>query len=66
MSGVIADFEATLADDPVDLARAALLIARIEYPQLDPGPRSTRSIASASARRPGWRPRRRSARVWRG
>jgi regulator of sirC expression with transglutaminase-like and TPR domain len=38
MSGVIADFEATIAEDPIDLARAALVIARIEYPQLDPGP----------------------------
>jgi regulator of sirC expression with transglutaminase-like and TPR domain len=35
MTAIVADFEATLADDPVDLARAALVIARIEYPTLD-------------------------------
>ena len=35
MSAVLADFEATLSDDPVDLAKAALIIARIEYPTLD-------------------------------
>jgi regulator of sirC expression with transglutaminase-like and TPR domain len=35
VTAVVADFEATLADDPVDLARAALVIARIEYPTLD-------------------------------
>ena len=35
MSAVLAEFEATLADDPVDLAKAALVIARIEYPALD-------------------------------
>ena len=38
MSAVVADFEAVLADDPVDLAKAALVIARIEYPTLDAGP----------------------------
>lgn len=36
MTSLVADFEAVLAEDPVDLARAALLIARIEYPALDP------------------------------
>lgn len=38
MTAVVADFEATLSDDPVDLARAALVIARIEYPTLDAAP----------------------------
>lgn len=38
MSGLIADFEAALGEDPLDLAKAALAIARIEYPQLDAGP----------------------------
>ena len=55
---VLADFEAAIADDPIDLARAALVIARIEYPQLDPGPRSRCSTGSASAHRRGWCPRR--------
>jgi regulator of sirC expression with transglutaminase-like and TPR domain len=35
---LMADFESVLADDPIDLARAALLIARIEYPTLEPAP----------------------------
>ena len=35
---LIGDFESVLADDPIDLARAALLIARVEYPALDPAP----------------------------
>jgi regulator of sirC expression with transglutaminase-like and TPR domain len=35
MTGLTAEFEAVLTDDPVDLARAALVIARIEYPALD-------------------------------
>jgi regulator of sirC expression with transglutaminase-like and TPR domain len=38
MSALVADFEAAVAEDPIDLARAALLIARIEYPDLEPGP----------------------------
>ncbi len=38
MTAIVADFEATLADDPVDLAKAALVIARIEYPTLDAAP----------------------------
>jgi len=38
VSAILADFEAVLADDPVDLARAALVIARIEYPTLDAAP----------------------------
>jgi regulator of sirC expression with transglutaminase-like and TPR domain len=35
VSAILADFEAALSDDPVDLAKAALVIARIEYPTLD-------------------------------
>ena len=35
MTAIVADFEGTLAEDPVDLAKAALVIARIEYPSLD-------------------------------
>jgi len=38
VSAVVADFEAALADDPVDVAKAALVIARIEYPTLDAAP----------------------------
>jgi len=38
LAGLVGDFEAVLAEDPIDLARAALLIARIEYPTLDPAP----------------------------
>ena len=59
MSAIVADFEATLADDPVDLAKAALVIARIEYPTLDAaasidtldrlGERATARLAGAAA-----------------
>ena len=33
-----AELQGILADDPVDLARAALVIARLEYPDLNPRP----------------------------
>jgi regulator of sirC expression with transglutaminase-like and TPR domain len=36
-SSLIADFESVIAG-PIDLARVALVIARIEYPDLEPGP----------------------------
>jgi len=59
VSAIVADFEATLADDPVDLAKAALVIARIEYPTLDAaasidtldrlGERATARLAGAAA-----------------
>ena len=58
MTALVADFEAVLADDPVDLAKAALVIARIEYPELDPaasldaldrlGERATVRLAAAA------------------
>jgi regulator of sirC expression with transglutaminase-like and TPR domain len=58
VTALVADFEAVLADDPVDLAKAALVIARIEYPELDPaasldaldrlGERATVRLAAAA------------------
>jgi len=39
------ELASVLADDPVDLARAALVIARLEYPSLDPVP----TLATLSA-----------------
>jgi regulator of sirC expression with transglutaminase-like and TPR domain len=38
MTALLADFETAIAEDPIDLARTALIIARIEYPDLNPGP----------------------------
>ena len=38
MTSLAADFQAVLAREPIDLAAAALVIARLEYPGLDPGP----------------------------
>jgi regulator of sirC expression with transglutaminase-like and TPR domain len=35
---VAAELDAVLADEPIDLARGALAIARLEYPNLDPEP----------------------------
>src|SRR5215218_1814981 len=35
---IIDDLHEALSSTPVDLARAALVIARVEYPHLDPGP----------------------------
>jgi regulator of sirC expression with transglutaminase-like and TPR domain len=35
---LVREFESALATEPVDLARAALVAAKIEYPRLDPGP----------------------------
>jgi regulator of sirC expression with transglutaminase-like and TPR domain len=35
---VAAELDAVLADEPIDLARGALAIARLEYPDLDPEP----------------------------
>jgi len=36
------ELQAVVADEPVDLARAALVIAKLEYPDLDPAPSLTR------------------------
>lgn len=33
-----AELQAVVSQDPIDLARAALVIAKLEYPDLDPGP----------------------------
>lgn len=33
-----AELEAVVATEPIDLARAALVVAKLEYPQLDPEP----------------------------
>jgi regulator of sirC expression with transglutaminase-like and TPR domain len=38
MTSLAAAFQAALGRNPVDLASAALVIARLEYPQLDPAP----------------------------
>jgi regulator of sirC expression with transglutaminase-like and TPR domain len=38
MTPLAAEFRAALAREPVDLAAAALVIARLECPHLDPGP----------------------------
>jgi hypothetical protein len=37
-AALASDLRAVLATQPLDLARAALVIARIEYPELDPRP----------------------------
>jgi len=37
-TALAAELQTVAAQDPVDLGRAALLIARLEYPGLDPGP----------------------------
>jgi regulator of sirC expression with transglutaminase-like and TPR domain len=38
IQALAAELQAILADEPVDLAKAALVIARLEYPELDPRP----------------------------
>ena len=35
---LISELQRHVAEDPIDLARAALVIAKLEYPQLHPGP----------------------------
>jgi regulator of sirC expression with transglutaminase-like and TPR domain len=35
---LIAELQAQVARDPIDLARCALVIAKLEYPRLEPGP----------------------------
>lgn len=37
-AALAAELHAAVSQEPIDLARAALLIARLEYPDLDPGP----------------------------
>ena len=37
-ASLAADLQGVIAIEPVDLARAALVIARLEYPDLDPAP----------------------------
>lgn len=37
-SQLTAELRAIVASDPIDLPRAALVIAKLEYPRLDPGP----------------------------
>jgi regulator of sirC expression with transglutaminase-like and TPR domain len=37
-ASVTAELQAVVARDPIDLARAALVIAKLEYPDLDPAP----------------------------
>jgi regulator of sirC expression with transglutaminase-like and TPR domain len=48
-AALAADLQATVAREPIDLARAALLIARLEYPDLDPAP-SLRRLDELGAR----------------
>ena len=43
------ELQALLAEEPVDLARAALSIARLEFPHLDTAARSPHSSGSAAA-----------------
>lgn len=38
MAPLVDELQRVLADEPVDLARAALVMAKLEYPRLDPGP----------------------------
>ena len=49
------ELQGVVADEPVDLARAALVIAKLEYPDLDPGPSLARlnAIAHETAARVG-------------
>lgn len=35
---LVGELQRVLAEDPMDLARAALVVARLEYPRLDPAP----------------------------
>lgn len=35
---LVSELQAHVASDPIDLARCALVIAKLEYPRLDPGP----------------------------
>lgn len=51
--------EALQTEPEIDLARAALLVARVEYPDLDPTPSLARlaNLAARSGIDPGWRPR---------
>lgn len=37
-SSLISEFRAVVAQDPIDMPRAALVIAKLEYPGLDPSP----------------------------
>ena len=37
-TSVVASLPRFSSGEPLDLARAALVVAKIEYPQLDPGP----------------------------
>jgi regulator of sirC expression with transglutaminase-like and TPR domain len=37
-AAVIAEFQGVVAEEPIDLTAAALVIARLEYPDLDPAP----------------------------
>ena len=48
-AALAAELQATMAREPIDLARAALLIARLEYPGLDPAP-SLRRLDELGAR----------------
>ena len=38
MAPLVDELQRVLKDEPVDLARAALVMAKLEYPRLDPGP----------------------------
>ena len=37
-SSLVSELQAHVARDPIDLARSALVIAKLEYPRLEPGP----------------------------
>jgi regulator of sirC expression with transglutaminase-like and TPR domain len=37
-TSLVSELQAHVASDPIDLARSALVIAKLEYPRLEPGP----------------------------
>jgi len=47
-STLAAEFQAAAAEEPIDLARAALIVAKLEYPDLDPSPSLATLTALAS------------------
>jgi|SRR5580765_728701 len=46
---VASEFQVLAAEEPIDLARAALVVAKLEYPDLDPAP-SMRALADLGSR----------------
>jgi regulator of sirC expression with transglutaminase-like and TPR domain len=48
-ASLAAEFQTAAAEEPIDLARAALIIAKLEYPDLDPAP-SLAKLAELASR----------------